>query len=510
MSLFSTALGLLFALLFSAANASALELDWHGEFRAETNYLFGYSNSSYGAPTYTSPNTFANDTGYTVPNNGSNPAEFQNLFLELTPRAIVNDNVSIHSNIWVGSPDKGVFGGGSPVGTSSANPLNPNGKSYYYNTQTGNSALSANELYAEIATDFGTVRVGRTPLNWGLGLIWNNTDAPFARFPSTGDSVSMVTKLGSFKFMPAIVKYQNGSNYGGAAGYDTNGNVNTLSGTSGVSDYSLALTYDNPDEQITLGVMFIRRLTGQYSGIINPLSIDTPTTYGSYDYNTWDFYLKKKTGPVTISAEVPLITGTISGDDYDTVAAAVVIEDQMSEHWNLKVNTGLADGQGDVGAGTAPGRFTAFFFHPDYRPGFLLFNYNLANLSNGNLSPYDAPITNAEFLDLGFNYASGKWTHGFQGLYARAQQSADGVAGNLYFNTNQRIFRTENAGAVSQSKDMGWEFDYLLGYQWDENLHLGVDLGLYFPGQYYAFSNSATNNTLKTVFGSNVNLSVKF
>ena len=219
MSLFSTAFGSLLVLVFSVSNASALELDWHGQFRAETNWLFGYSSSGLlSTPAKT-------DIGYGVPNNGSNPAEYQNLFLELAPTAIVNDNVTIHSKIWVGTPDQGIFGG------------NPASQNYYYSTKTGESTISADELFAEIATDFGTIRVGRTPLNWGLGVIWNNSENAFGRFPSTGDSVSMVTKLGAFKFMPAVVKYQNGSNYGGTAGVDKSGNANTLSGSSGVSDY---------------------------------------------------------------------------------------------------------------------------------------------------------------------------------------------------------------------------------------------------------------------------------
>ena len=52
--------------------------------------------------------------------------------------------------------------------------------------------------------------------------------------------------------------------------------------------------------------------------------------------------------------------------------------------------------------------------------------------------------------------------------------------------------------------------DYLLAYQWDESMRLGVDLGLFIPGSYYKFSNSSTQNNLSTVFGSNVNLMVKF
>lgn len=473
---FSIFLGSL--LMGLSAPAIALDLDWHGQLRAETNWLWGYSNGNLKPD--------ALDHGYAVFLNGDTPASFQNLFFDLSPRVIVNDNVSIKSDLWLGTPDTGMFG--SDQGMTS----------YYYSTRTGNATVVANTFYAEMATDFGTITVGRAPLNWGLGLIWSYDKTRFYRMPSTGDVIKMTTKLGAFRFTPSVVKYRLGSNYGGSTG----GAGTTIQGSSGVSDYSVALSYANEDDQMDLGVLFLRRLAGPNA------VVTTPFISTGYAYNVWDFYARKNAGIFTFAAEVPLVTGSVGGQDYSTVAGAAKVDVKLSEKWKTKLNVGMANGQGNTATVNGT-KLTAFYFHPDYRPGLLMFNYNLQNLSDGTKSPYDNPITNATFFSAAIDYSSGKWSHELLGLFASADKTADGVSA-LYFNSLTRNFQTNAAGA-SQEKGLGFELDYSLGYEWDEAMQLGLNFGLYFPGNFYKFANSAsTTNNLSTIFGSSLNVRVSF
>jgi hypothetical protein len=163
-----------------------------------------------------------------------------------------------------------------------------------------------------------------------------------------------------------------------------------------------------------------------------------------------------------------------------------------------------------MAAGASAAKLTAFSFHPDYRPGLILFNYNRRNFQSLSGSPFNDPITNARFFALGGTYSSGKWSHGFKGIYATALTTANSAAGGSYYNSWDGYFKTVNANAGVQDKGLGVEFDYLLGYQWDDSIHFGLDTGLLFPGKFYEFSNSATKNTQKTVFATALNLSVKF
>lgn len=491
------------------SNASrALDLDWHGQFRAETNTIFGYTHG-VSVPDSTATNRTNMNNGYTVYFNGDSPATFQNLFLRLDPRVLVNDNISVHSDLWLGTPDKGAFGGDA----------SSSGYSYYYHsTRSGNAVVTANNLFAEVATDFGTFRMGRLPLNWGLGLVWNSDSKGFDRLPSAGDGLSLVTKLGAFKFMPSIIKYQD-FNHNTSTGTGTG--ITSSTGNAGVSDYVVGLMYSNDDEQVDLGVQFMRRVAGINSNVLSPFSLGTSTgvpattglnqVRGGYAYNIWDFYAKKKSGVFLFEAEVPLVSGLVASHSYSTVAAAIKASAQATEHWKYKVNLGSASGQASTPVGTlSKTNLTAFAFHPDYRPGLLMFNYNYRNIANQAGSPYDNGVTNAKFVSLGADYETGKWTHSFEWLYAMADKGADGVAGDAYFNTLDHQYQTQDANAAAQDKAMGWEFDYGLGYDWDEAIRFGLEMGLYFPGKFYDFNNSATPNSHKTVFGTNLNMMVRF
>ncbi|MBU6154187.1 MAG: hypothetical protein KGP28_07780 [Bdellovibrionales bacterium] len=450
---------------FLSLEAQALDFDWQGQFRAETNTIFGYSNA---------PST--GTSGYSVPLRGDSPANFQNLFLSLKPRVLVNDNVSIFGDLWFNSPDQGLFG---------SNPLD--GAPRFSNTVTGNGLISARAFFAEVATDFGTFRVGRMPLQYGLGLVWNSDSSRRSRLPSFGDAMTLVTKLGAFKFSPIFVKYQQ--------------QRGVVTANSGITDYALNLSYSNDDEQLDVGLLFLRRLAGSNAGVTDPLSFTSGTS--GYGYNLWDFYAKKKSGIFTLEAEVPIASGLVASKSFSSVAGAVKAKADLSEQLSLKANVGSASGQAST---PSPDKFTAFYFHPDYRPGLLMFNYNYRNIASGSGSFFDNPITNARFLSLSGQYMAGKFSHEVLGLFAMADQVANGSG--KYFNTLSGSYQDD--GGSSQEKGLGFELDYSLGYDWDEYTRFGIDTGLYFPGAFYKFSAGSTPNDVKTVFGAQFGMTVKF
>lgn len=482
---------LLIFLLGMSAQVKALDFDWHGQFQAETNWLFGYSHGVLGSGA-------ATDQGYFIPLNGSTPASFQNLFLSLKPRVIVNDNISIHSDFWVGSRDLGFFGSNGGL------------MSTPYASRSNLAALQANLFYAQFSTDFGVLKVGRTPLNWGLGVVWNSSNDMMARFPSNADSVSMEVKFGAFKFIPGMYKHNLGSNLGGTL-TGSLPTVTTQQGWSGATDYGLGVAYESMDDQLDAGLLFLRKLSGQNASTLNPFSVNTPTQAG-YSFNIWDFYAKKKSGIFTVAAEVPLASGQVAGQSMSSVGVAAKVDAQLNDAWSLSFQGGQAQGQEGGRSGSAASKYTAFSFHPDYRPGLILFNYNRKNFSApgaGTSSPYYDPITNARFLSFSGTYTIGKWSHTGTMLYASALQTATGVAGDTYYNTWDGFYHTQN-GSAQQDSSLGFEVDYGLGYQWDSNLRFSFNTGLLFPGKFYAFNNSASTNAQKTVFATQMGVQISF
>ncbi|HLE00212.1 MAG TPA: hypothetical protein VJB59_08135 [Bdellovibrionota bacterium] len=495
------------ALLVAAANlsgirsASAMELDWGGQFRAEANMIHNYTMDSSDK---VSPDARLGQGGYYIPPAGSNSANFQNLFLKLRPKLVVNDNIYVRSEWWFGDPIFGLFGNAAPYAPD---------QRQFYSTQSRGSTITAQRFWAEILSDFGTFHLGRAPLHWGLGIVWNSGDNLWDRYESTGDVIRLVSKFGAFSFIPSYVSYSMGNTVGGSCTYVAGtGCVPTGSGGQ-MTDYSLILKYENPDEELEGGVNFIKRIAGasQDPGV--------PAGTAGYrglrgvpegmNYNTWDLFGRKKLGKFTLAGEVPITTGHIGGVDYSSYAIAAEADWKLSEMWQIDLRAGHAPGSVDK----------VFYFNPNYHLAMIMFNYQLANLSGLQTlnnpaatpsllaSPYDNPIVNANYLSIKGHFKTDKWDFHATWAYAKAVHPA--VAGQSFFNTWTRNVVVAN---TNQDSSLGWEMDYGALFQWDDNFQFGADIGFYFPGAFYKFSNAASGveNATNTVWATNFRAGVNF
>ena len=105
----------------------------------------------------------------------------------------------------MGDPTYGMFGNSAPYQVD---------EHQYYSTQSRGSYISAQRFWAEVLTDFGTLQVGRTPLDWGLGVVWNAGDNLWDHYESTGDSIRLISKFGAFSFIPSFVSVATGNSIG--------------------------------------------------------------------------------------------------------------------------------------------------------------------------------------------------------------------------------------------------------------------------------------------------------
>lgn len=500
--------------LSHSSNALALDLDWAGQFRAEAHMVNRYT---LGASSKNVDTTRQAADGYYIAPNGNTNAHFQTLFLRLNPKVVVNDNVYIKSEWWVGDPVYGFFGNAYPQGADGRQ---------YNSTQSRGSMISAQRFWAEFLTDFGMVQVGRVPLHWGLGLVWNQGSGLSDRYPSTGDAIRLTAKFGAFSFSPGFVKYSAGNTVSGACNVNasTTGTCTPFTGSTGLQETQLAFKYDNSEEDFEAGLNFVRRTGGgtqdTVSGIIIPdaAAVGTNST-GGVAYNIWDVFMKKRIGKVSMGAEAPISTGKVNGIGYSSFAVAGNVQYKMSESWTTDLNFGQAPGQENTAA-SRPGRINAFYFHPDYRPALIMFNYALQNFAgiqtqnNPNVSAnqmssvFYNPVTNARFVTLGATTTTDKWKFYGKFIYATALKSAQ--AGSYYFNQWSRHFVNTAAAASAQQKGLGWEWDMGTTFQWDDHVQFGTDLGFFAPGQFYKFSNTAVQNPTGLVWASNFRIGVNF
>lgn len=485
-----------------SSSAFALDLDWSGQFRSEVDWVSNYTMNNHDGAEFRNA---AQDTsgGYYVPGGGTKGAHFQSVFLRLKPKVVVNDNVYLKSEWWVGNPIYGFMGSAVPYAAENRN---------YDSTFSRGSSITAQRLWGEFLTDIGTLQVGRAPLHWGLGVVWNNGDGLWDRYQSTGDVIRMVSKFGAFSFTPSVVKYSMGNNIGGACNSPTgtcSGNV----GSSGVNDYSMMLKYENTDEEFEGGVNFIRHIVGSAQDTTNGYLGVTQISSGS-NYTMWDVSVRKRLGKFSLAAEVPFVSGDVGGISYKTYAIATEANFKISDVWESHLKAGIAPGQ----AGNTD-KFKAFYFHPNYKIGLIMFNYALTNFAGpnsqnnpavgeGNLvSPYYNPIVNAKYLNWGIAAQTGKWNLHTNFIYARANETA-AATGSFYNHTKRTFYANGNGRA--QEGSLGWEMDYGATFQWDDVFQFGTDFGFFFPGSFYKFSNLASDNNTSTVFATVLKVGVSF
>ena len=492
-------------------NAHALELDWSGQFWSEFNYIKNYSmdSSSQGASV---DSARSDKGGYYIRGGGVSDATFQSLFLRLRPKLIVNDNIYIKSEWWVGDPIFGMFGNAVPYSSD---------QHLFYSNQSRGSSITAQRFWGEFVSDVGTFQVGRVPLHWGLGVVWNSGDNLWDRYMSTGDGVRWIAKFGSFSFIPSFIVNSSGNTVGGSCSVDVNGVCQSGVGSGSVNDYSLILKYENVEDELEGGVNVLKRIGGAgqdaASGTLVP---GTNLVAGGLNSITYDLFLKKKFNRLTLSAEVPWTpSGTVGSSNYSSLALATELDWKALDSTHFTLKAGYAPGQASTSTESL-GTYGAFYFNPNYHIGMILFNYALANfadpqtLNNPALnpnqlgSPYNNPIVNATYAALGSQYKpSDKWTLKPAVIYAVAPQTAK--AGNYFVNTwNKKIFKN-NAGA-DQSSSLGWEFDLGVSFQWDDYFQFTWDNGVFFPGQFFAFSNTAKPNATHPVFGTSLRVGVNF
>ena len=504
-------------LILWGQTAHAVQLDWSGQFWFENQWLNNYQLDR-SRPGYDSDPVYYNTGGPYVPGAGEKNVLWYSAFLKLRPKIVVNDSIHIKSEWQVGSPIYGFMGRDFPQ--SGGDQYNFTG------SQKNGATITATRFWASLITDFGTIDLGRAPIHWGLGAMWNSGDNLFDRYQSTGDMIRLTSKFGNLSISPALSKVSMGNSAAGAL--STTASYPSLStakqGNDDVTDYHLALRYDNSEEDFDFGLMWTRRTgnAAQSSLLISP----TGSSNTRLNYNLLDFFVKKKFGHFTFGGEVPYFTGRIGGIDgssneFEYKSVAIITEiGYASDQWDILFKGGHVPGQGTAdydpnasGSTTAyvdtNTKYKAVYLNKDYGLGLIMFHYNLWGLGASNpdtltasqlRSPYDNPIVNANYLALTPTLKYDKWSFSSTVVFAWADKTVpdnpNGSAPQKFYNHERRQFfnsATDNGG---QSSFMGWEWDLGSKFRWDENFIIGWDLGMWFPGKYYAFANKSKPSDL--------------
>ncbi|MFZ4712867.1 MAG: hypothetical protein ACOYL6_04100 [Bacteriovoracaceae bacterium] len=472
--------------LLSVTNTWALPIDWHGTFGVDSTRITDYRRGA-------EPNTSPPVGSEVIPSAGGNRnnASFQSYVFRLNPNIVVNDSASIFGEITTGYGRGGFMGDGS-VNRQNTSPNTPNrsfGNSlYYYNTSSSDSNLVLNKFYMELYSDAATFVIGRQPINFGLGALFNEGSGTWDRHTSVNDGFSAKLKFSNFKFVPHWAK------------------INSASGNrtdaANVSDYGIQAMYDNPDKDMVVGIYYGKRKSQTNSNYYKSGAL----LQGDTNLKLIDVFFKKGFGKLSTGLEIPLASGNMghvynANDKVSYSAKAVVLETkyEFSEKWTGGLMAGQISGSdGDQS------KFGAMYLNPNYQVANLLYRYNLYAIADATQSVWDSYMTNTRYAKLFGKYQNESWVWNAGLLYAQAEQVAK-VGTSFDHERNASFTATEN-----QKKDLGYELDAGFDFLWNPNVTLSGNGGYLFTGDYYKYTNSGTQSKVKNMYVTSLSVAVTF
>ncbi len=274
-----------FMLLLLSGISYSATMNFRGNVRTETSMLNGLGLQGSG---------------------GDSKAYILNRFL-LYPTLIIDDHFSIFSE-WNLLHSRKL----TPTTNS---PLNV-GQGGYIMGDSEATLFEVRRAWLEWTSDFGVFSIGRMPVSWGYGLIWDSGQKPWDDFGTTFDRLEYRLHFG---------------NMVGAIAYNKGRKLNLIGSNDDQQFYTFYLRYINRTNNIEGGFIYenqvrspsqekdLEETNNQYQlpdGYTNayPLHTKTPTPFNSH---VIDVYLKKSVGYFTFGGEFGWLSG--SAFDYDGI-----------------------------------------------------------------------------------------------------------------------------------------------------------------------------------------------
>jgi hypothetical protein len=295
--------------------------------------------------------------------------------LILRPKIVAGDGLYIQSqfhifnnenssNSFLGGPQLGsIWGDGLGSGSASSHSQN----SGELADSQKESFLSASQFYLTLKQEFGTLIVGRAPVEFGLGLTYHAGQGLFDHFYTNRDLVGYKVILGNFYILPMYAKVSEG----------------LLAAADDTSEILLQAKYDNPDTKTAIGVMYARRTSNggandfpTDSGIGVPFQSADPA--GKMKLADLNVFYRKAWDEDRFAFEVSTVTGDygVGGIEANGFGAAVEYDHTPSaSKWAWGIRAGWASGD-DPSSGN---EYEGFHFNQNYDLGFMLFNHAMGS-----------------------------------------------------------------------------------------------------------------------------------
>lgn len=424
--------------------------------------------------------------------------------LVLLPKLVAADGLTLHSRLDIlNDATQGVSGGGqvysvagdflgngpgTPVSGTAGPVTGTESNSWGRTMRAGTIAVT--ELYASWTQEFGQLIVGRAPIQFGLGTAFNAGNGLFDHYIDTRDMVSYKVVLGNFSITPMFAKMSEGG----------------LAVEDDVDEYIIHAQYDNPDSELSLGIIYdLRVVLGNDAPI--PVPGGTGSNYwpagftrsGSYKNTLMGIYLSEKAlSWLRTSVEADILSGDTGvlntlgngvGLNAFGIAAEIASVPTPEDRWSWLVKLGMATGD-DPGTNDA---YEGYAFNRNYDVGLLMFNHPLGKADffrTGmirNASQTASSQIDSEAISNAFYFAPN--------VKYRAKDNLSLGATFVYALLNKDpLLAPGGAGAAGTATDLGYEFDFNVNYKPLERLTWITEAGFLIPGNAWKGGSNSFEN----------------
>jgi len=449
--------------------AFAGDLEWNGLYRIE-----GYSIDNPG-----------------LSSSDQRAKQYGLHHLILRPRIVAGDGIYIRGQFHIlNAENSETFRGGPQLGSvwgnglGGTNPTDASNSSALSRTQQ-EEFLSVSQFYLTMNQEFGSLIVGRAPLEFGLGMAYNAGQDLFDHFYVARDLVGYKVVMGNFYFTPMYAKISEGG----------------LAAADDVTEMILQVQYENPETQTAMGVMYNDR--GSSSGSDTPTAdpnsgIGAPFEGGTateLNLKTLSLYYRKAWEGGRLGFEMANLTGDYGVSGIEANGFGAVIEYE-SNPIGKKMNWGIKAGWASGDDPRTANEYEGFAFDQNYDLGILMFNHALGRNNllktqtlgtrfgdrRGGTNTVDSTIQDADIEAVSNAYfVAPKVTYKW-----RDRWNIEGllVAGWLAQADIQNIPQGTN---TTVDKALGYELDLSLVFKPNERFVWENTLALLSPGAAFEF-----------------------
>lgn len=438
---------LFLSFLLLSQTAAAISIDWTGGYRVEY--------TSVSRPSL-ADKTLSKDYALN--------------FLYLQPRIIGSDGINIVSRFDVMSSAIPAYSNsqmGSIIGSGLNDGTGATGTDATSQNQNS-SSVKVSQLYLNVNHEYGSLLVGRTPIDFGLGITHNAGKGAFDHWMDTKEVLSYRFVIDNLSFAPMMARTVQ-DDFGGGV----------------MNDQIYIVDYNNADAGARAGLFHQTRTAGSATNDYAPTELPSGSAKtGGMKTQTINIFLERKWTAFEISLEGSFLTGNtgvqnaagteIKLDSYAIVTEALFPAGDGSWEWSGKAGVVSGDNPDTTD------KYEGYILDRNYDVGILLFNHRLGSGDILGTSPIhandsvggnklslqnsadDEAVTNAMFLAPSAKYAYDEKID-FKGTIIYAQLM------------NAKKF-------VDMKNDLGLELDMELIYKPRERVTWSTGVGFLLPG----------------------------